>query len=62
MGLCKIGWFARECRDQRELGDKYRNLAGSNVSLMPLGLINALEKEEILDLLAYLQSGGIKGK
>ena len=25
---------------------------------MPAGLINILQKDEILDLLAYLQSGG----
>ena len=30
----------------------------SPVSLMPPGLINVLNKEEILDLLAYLESGG----
>jgi putative heme-binding domain-containing protein len=29
-----------------------------NVSMMPPGLINALNKDELLDLLAYLQSGG----
>ena len=29
-----------------------------NVSMMPAGLINALNKEELLDLGAYLQSGG----
>ena len=27
-------------------------------SVMPLGLLNALTKEQILDLLAYLESGG----
>ena len=30
----------------------------SKVSLMPPGLINVLTKDEILDLLAYLASGG----
>jgi hypothetical protein len=25
---------------------------------MPLGLLNALSKDQILDLLAYLQTGG----
>jgi putative heme-binding domain-containing protein len=30
----------------------------SPVSLMPPGLLNTLSKEEILDLLAYLESGG----
>ncbi len=42
------------------IGDKYRNPAGPNVSLMPPGLINLLEKEEVLDLLRYLQVGGVK--
>ena len=30
----------------------------SPVSLMPPGLINVLTKDEILDLLAYLETGG----
>ena len=30
----------------------------SKVSVMPPGLINVLTKDEILDLLAYLASGG----
>jgi len=30
----------------------------SPVSLMPPGLINVLTKEEVLDLLAYIESGG----
>ncbi|MBL8809218.1 MAG: c-type cytochrome [Planctomycetaceae bacterium] len=30
----------------------------SKVSMMPAGLINTLTKEEVLDLVAYLQSGG----
>ena len=42
----------------RVIGDTYRNPAGPNVSLMPPGLINGLEKDEVLDLLAYLQAGG----
>ena len=29
-----------------------------NVSMMPAGLINALNKDELLDLVAYLQAGG----
>ena len=29
-----------------------------NVSMMPPGLINGLNKDELLDLIAYLQSGG----
>ena len=31
---------------------------GSEVSLMPLGLLSTLTKEDILDLLAYLEGGG----
>ncbi len=38
------------------IGDKYRNPAGPNVSTMPPGLINLLEKDEVLDLVAYLQA------
>ena len=30
----------------------------SPVSLMPLGLLNTLTQEDILDLLAFLESGG----
>ena len=30
----------------------------SKTSMMPLGLLNTLTREEILDLLAYIQSGG----
>ena len=30
----------------------------SKVSLMPLGLLNTLTKEEIFDLLAYIRSAG----
>ncbi len=44
----------------RVISDKYRNPAGPNVSLMPPGLINMLEKEEVLDLLIYLQKGGVE--
>ena len=33
----------------------------SNVSPMPPALLNVLTKEELLDLLAYLQSGGVSG-
>lgn len=42
----------------RVIGDKYRNPAGPNISLMPPGLINTLEKNEVLDLIVYLQAGG----
>jgi hypothetical protein len=30
----------------------------SRVSIMPIGLLNTLDKEQILDLLAYLLAGG----
>ena len=30
----------------------------SKISLMPLGLLNTLTNQEILDLLAYVESGG----
>jgi len=30
----------------------------SPVSMMPPGLINVLTKDEIMDLLAYIESGG----
>jgi glucose/arabinose dehydrogenase len=46
----------------RVISDIYRNPAGPNVSVMPAGLINGLEREEVLDLLAYLQSGGDEGQ
>ena len=39
----------------RVIGDKYRNPAGPNISLMPPGLINGLEKSEVLQLLTYLR-------
>ena len=35
-----------------------REMRPSELSQMPAGLLNILSKEEILDLLAYLQSGG----
>ncbi|MDF1816389.1 MAG: c-type cytochrome, partial [Verrucomicrobiales bacterium] len=41
----------------RVIGDKYRNPAGPNISLMPPGLINVLDRESVLDLLAFLQKG-----
>jgi flagellar motor protein MotB len=44
----------------RAINDKYRNPAAPNLSGMPPGLINVLTEEEVLDLLAYLQSGGRK--
>ena len=44
----------------RAINDKYRNPAAPNLSTMPPALINVLEKEEVIDLLAYLQSGGNK--
>lgn len=45
----------------RAINDKYRNPAAPNLSTMPPGQINVLNKEEVLDLLAYLQSGGKPG-
>lgn len=42
----------------RAINDKYRNPAAPNLSTMPPGQINMLEFEEVIDLLAYLQSGG----
>ncbi len=32
--------------------------AESETSLMPLGLLNVLNKQDILDLLSYIESGG----
>jgi mono/diheme cytochrome c family protein len=46
----------------RVIDEKYRNPAGPNISTMPPGLINVLEKEKVLDLLAYLQAGGTEKK
>ncbi len=40
------------------IDDKYRQPDAPNLSLMPPGLLNTLEREQILDLLAYLASGG----
>ncbi len=36
------------------IGDKYQNPAAPNLSTMPPGLINGLEKEEIVHLISYL--------
>lgn len=38
------------------IADLYRDPAGPNVSTMPPGLINLLTKDQVLDLLAYLQT------
>ncbi len=38
----------------RIIGDKYQNPAAPNISTMPPGLINGLEKEEIVHLISYL--------
>ena len=35
-----------------------RKRALQSSSLMPLGLLNMLTKEQVLDLLAYIESGG----
>ncbi|MCB1229116.1 MAG: c-type cytochrome [Verrucomicrobiae bacterium] len=40
----------------RVIADLYRNPAGPNVSPMPPSLINVLSKDQVLDLLAYLQA------
>ena len=40
----------------RVIGDKYRNPSGPNISTMPPGLINLLERDEILDLIGYLRA------
>jgi len=38
--------------------DQIETMKQSNVSTMPMGLLNTLTKDEILDLLAYIRSGG----
>ena len=38
--------------------DQLENMEQSKVSTMPMGLLNTLTKDEILDLLAYIRSGG----
>lgn len=38
--------------------DEIEETLVSKVSMMPAGLINTLSREEVLDLVAYLQSGG----
>ena len=38
--------------------DNIDEILPSKTSMMPLGLLNTLTREEILDLLAYIQSGG----
>jgi hypothetical protein len=35
-----------------------KSMGPSTVSPMPPGLLNMMEKEEIMDLLAYILSGG----
>jgi glucose/arabinose dehydrogenase/mono/diheme cytochrome c family protein len=43
------------------IDDKYRNPDAPNISPMPAGLLNSLERDQVLDLLAYLAgSGGAK--
>ena len=37
---------------------RIETLSKSDVSLMPVGLVSTLTREEILDLLAYVESGG----
>lgn len=48
--------FARELTEV--LKEDVDSIAPSPVSEMPQGLINVLTKEEVLDLVAYLRSGG----
>ena len=43
------------------IDDKYRLPDAPNISPMPAGLLNSLEREQVLDLLAYLSGGGAKG-
>ena len=38
--------------------DSIEEMAPSEVSMMPSGLLNTLTAAEIIDLLAYLRSGG----
>ncbi|MFM7832675.1 MAG: hypothetical protein ACKPJD_12840, partial [Planctomycetaceae bacterium] len=38
--------------------DEIEETQPSKVSMMPAGLINTLNRDEVLDLIAYLQSGG----
>ncbi|WP_169977347.1 PQQ-dependent sugar dehydrogenase [Tautonia rosea] len=38
--------------------DQVEERSGSDVSLMPAGLLNTLDREEVLDLLAYVEAGG----
>ena len=38
--------------------DEIEDTMVSKISMMPAGLVNTLTKEEVLDLVAYLQSGG----
>jgi mono/diheme cytochrome c family protein len=40
------------------IDDKYRNPDAPNISPMPAGLLNSLERDQVLDLLAYLASSG----
>jgi glucose/arabinose dehydrogenase/mono/diheme cytochrome c family protein len=42
------------------IDDKYRLPDAPNISPMPAGLLNSLERDQVLDLLAYLASGGAK--
>ena len=42
------------------IDDKYRNPDAPNISPMPRALLNTLEREQVLDLLAYLAGSGMK--
>ena len=48
--------FARELTEIRK--DEIEAQEASKISEMPQGLINVLTQEEILDLIAYMRSGG----
>ena len=48
-----------ETQQPREVArDEIQERVDSKVSVMPTGLLNALTQEDILDLLAYFESGG----
>ena len=40
--------------------DRIEGLQKSDQSLMPAGLLSTLTREEVLDLLAYVEAGGKK--
>ena len=38
--------------------DRIESLQKSDVSMMPVGLVSTLTRDEVLDLLAYVEAGG----